>query len=86
MIININIDGLTPEQIAEKHAAALDFAIEHQLERDGLFLFDHGDPSEQEVADFLAYRRSVLAEWKAECLAEVIRFDNEPSAPSHRVQ
>lgn len=85
MIININLDGLTPKQIEEKNAAALDRAVDAQLERDELFLFDHGDPTEQEVTDFLAMRRNVLAEWKAECMAEVTRWLSDENAPSQSV-
>ncbi|MFK0688020.1 hypothetical protein ACFX5Q_07420 [Mesorhizobium sp. IMUNJ 23033] len=86
MIININLDGLTPDQIEAKNAAALDRAIDAQLERDELFLFDHGDPTEQEVADFLAMRRTVLAEWKAECMAEVTRWLSDENAPTTNLQ
>lgn len=86
MIININLDGLTPEQIEEKNSAALDLAIEAQLEKDELFLFDVGYPTEQEVADFLAMRRAVHAEWKAECLADVRRWLIDEDAPSTKLQ
>lgn len=82
MIININLDGLTPEQIEAKNGAAFDLAIQRQLERDELFLFDHGDPTPEEVADFLELRRAVHAEWKAECLAEVRRWLLDENAPA----
>ncbi|ESY72800.1 hypothetical protein X743_14945 [Mesorhizobium sp. LNHC252B00] len=79
---DIDIDGPTPEQIA----AAIDRCIVVQLERDELFLSDHGVPTEDEVADFLTLRKAVLAEWKADTLAEIIRWASDPSAPSLKVQ
>lgn len=85
MIIEINLDDTAPDQILEKHGAALDRAIDLQLQRDELFLFDHGDPTPEEVTAFLDLRRAVHAKWKADCIAEVARWLSDPNAPSQAV-
>ncbi|RWN28890.1 hypothetical protein [Mesorhizobium sp.] len=64
--------------------AMLDIMVAKGLEDHAAFIEDHGGTPEEIEAAVIAWKPTLM-KWRADTLAEVIRFASEPSAPSHAV-